>query len=221
MARISNGEMSFKLKRDRGTLEMFSVGITAGMHPHAKRTCPVCRARPEFTAHPGGVCSYGVRELALTLRDQPARDGGFREPNFNDLRGALRRWSTKQNYVVLVFFEYGKGASLRSGPHPHAHVLAVGWQCCVELGRMTWAEDHGNAHGGPWADIEDRQAVAELRVGYVSKMLNEHPLAHVSKKLHGHVKDGLRARHERYSERLDVWARVDPERRTGRLVQLV
>lgn len=231
MARIMGGELHVKVRRRPESLDGVASILTAQRHPHARQTCPVCQGRPDYTAHPDGVCTYGVRELAFTLRDLPACANlrahepgcgcrGTREPDFGDLRAALRTWAERQNWPMLVFFEYGRGASLRA-LHPHAHVLGVGWQCCVELGRMTWAEDHGNAHGGPWADIDDRQAVAELRVGYVSKLVNEHPLAHVGKLALGAGRQARRDRHDRLSDKLDIWAKVDPERKTGRLVQLL
>ena len=130
-----------------------------------RKTCPVCRGRPEYAANADGQCGISGCELTLTMRDI---DG--REPTVGDFLRACRAWTPRQAFAFLGYVEDANGPASTRTHHIHAHVVTLGHRCTIEIGRMNWHERYGNAHRKSWLDFEDvEEAVGLLASEYAAK----------------------------------------------------
>lgn len=159
--------------------------ITGGRNARwlGRQQCPICQGRPDYACHPAGECSIGGRELHLTMADIPCGTI-MRSPTLTDLKRALMRWSRRQSFAFVGYVELGgtkAGERVLAGvSNPHAHLITYGHQCCVEMGRINWSMEHGNARGGEWlGDIaEVIDANAQLKAEYAAKHSGKEQHAH-------------------------------------------
>lgn len=104
----------------------------------------------------------------------------IREPRLGDLLQKLNTWTLYQCYRLVGYCELGTQDGEREY-HPHAHLLAAGFLCEIEVGLIDWQKKHGYTWRSlplaPYNEHGPTDNAQKLRARYMAK--------HAAKEQHG------------------------------------